>query len=92
MRQDRLLDWLGQNEPDVLCLQELTCLDAEFPTLEIAALGYAAATYGQRTYNGVAILSRQPIEQVERGLQDDVEDPQSWVIAAAPSWAEFALL
>jgi exodeoxyribonuclease-3 len=82
IRQERLLDWLAQNQPDVLCLQELKCTDAEFPSLDISALGYTSATYGQRTYNGVAILSRLPLENVERGLQDGVEDPQSRLIVA----------
>ena len=82
MRQQRLLDWLARAQPDVLCLQELKATDDQFPTLEVAALGYTSAVYGQRTYNGVAILSRSPVASVERGLQDAVEDSQARLIAA----------
>jgi exodeoxyribonuclease-3 len=81
-RQERLLAWLAQASPDVLCLQELKCLDGEFPAQELEAAGYQAVTHGQKTYNGVAILSKTPIEDVQRGLRDGVEDPQSRFISA----------
>lgn len=60
MRLPRLLDWLAANKPDIIGLQETKLEDARFPALEIAAAGYEAVFYGQRTYNGVAILSRAP--------------------------------
>jgi exodeoxyribonuclease III len=64
VRLPRLLDWLAANQPDIIGLQETKVDDARFPALEIAAAGYAAIFYGQRTYNGVAILSRQPAADV----------------------------
>src|SRR5688572_9430702 len=81
-RLDRLLDLLATRQPDVLCLQETKCPDELFPTGELEAAGYRGVSHGQKTYNGVAILARVPIEDVERGLQDGVEDPQSRVVAA----------
>lgn len=81
-RQDRLLSWLERHRPDVLCLQELKVQDDAFPFDALQAAGYHAAAHGQKTYNGVAILSRGPLEDVERGLGDDVDDPQARLIAA----------
>lgn len=66
-RVERLLGWLGTAKPDVLCLQELKTTDDAFPTAELADLGYEAATWGTGRWNGVAILSRQPITDVQRG-------------------------
>jgi exodeoxyribonuclease-3 len=81
-RQERLVAWLEAAKPDVLCLQELKCEDAKFPEAELRALGYHAAWHGQKTYNGVAILAREPLADVVRGIQDGAEPPQSRVIAA----------
>ena len=81
-REARLLEWLAANEPDVLCLQELKLEDALFPHAAIEALGYKAVTHGQKTYNGVAILAKEPILDVQRGLDDGVDDPQARLIAA----------
>lgn len=81
-RQERLLAWLKTAAPDVLCLQELKCVEEKFPLLELQAAGYHAACFGQKTYNGVAILSKTPLSDVVRGIPDEVEDPQSRVIAA----------
>src|SRR6202140_1227617 len=64
VRLPRLLDWLAANQPDIIGLQETKLEDARFPALEIAAAGYTAIFYGQRTYNGVAILSRLPATHV----------------------------
>ena len=58
-------------EPDVVCLQELKCVDEAFPRGEVEALGYNVATHGQKAYNGVAILSKRPLEDVRRGLPGD---------------------
>jgi exodeoxyribonuclease-3 len=74
-RHDRLLAWLDKVEPDVLCLQELKVVDDAFPHEELADLGYHSTVYGQKTYNGVAVLSRSKPKSVTRGLGDD--DPQS---------------
>ncbi|HOE82631.1 MAG TPA: exodeoxyribonuclease III [Myxococcota bacterium] len=81
-REARLLAWLERNQPDVLCLQELKGLEEAFPTKAVNALGYHAAVFGQRTYNGVAILSKTPLKNVTMGMQDGVDDPQARVITA----------
>jgi exodeoxyribonuclease-3 len=86
-RLPNLLAWLEQAEPDVVLLQEIKCVDESFPTLEIQALGYQCAVHGQKSYNGVAILSRLPMEILRRGLPaldggDDADDPQARYIEA----------
>ena len=78
-RIDRLVDFLKTRDPDVLCLQELKCTDDQFPRAEVEALGYQAVTFGQKAYNGVAILSKTPITNVLKNLGDD--DEESRVIA-----------
>jgi len=77
-----LLDWLDAAKPDVLCLQEIKCLDADFPALEIRGRGYHAEVLGQRAYNGVAILSREKAEGVLRGLPGDAADEQARYLEA----------
>lgn len=67
VRLPHLLDWLATARPDVVCLQELKLEDANFPRAEIEAAGYHVAFSGQKTYNGVALLARSPIEDVVRG-------------------------
>lgn len=64
VRLPQVLGWLTENPVDVLCLQETKLTDGNFPLMEIAAAGYRAAFSGQRTYNGVAILSKHPIDDV----------------------------
>ena len=64
VRLPHLLDWLAEASPDIVCLQELKLEDHNFPVAELAAAGYHAAYSGQKTYNGVALLARQPIEDV----------------------------
>ena len=81
-REARLLAWLAANQPDVLCLQELKATDEDFPTAAVEALGYQAVVYGQRTYNGVAILSRGPLVEVEKGFRDGDDDAQARLISA----------
>ena len=81
-RLPRVLDWLDDAKPDIALLQELKCVDSEFPTLEIKERGYRAAVHGQKSYNGVAILSRHPIEDVRRGLPGDDDDEQARYIEA----------
>jgi exodeoxyribonuclease III len=80
-RQQHLLDWLQANPVDVIGLHELKMQDEHFPRAEFEALGYQAVTNGQKTYNGVAILSRHPLEEVERDLPA-FDDVQKRVIAA----------
>lgn len=87
MRQAHVADWLKANPVDVLALQELKLQDEQFPYADFEALGYKAVVNGQKTYNGVGLLSRHPLENVSRDLLD-FEDPQKRVIAAtvnAPS-------
>jgi len=67
-RLPRLVDWLGTAEPDVLCLQELKTSTEAFPAEQVEALGYDVAVYGTGRWNGVAIVSRVGIEDVQRGL------------------------
>lgn len=63
-RLDAVLTWLGEAEPDVVCLQEIKSTDETFPAEAFESLGYNCAVHGQKTYNGVAILSKRPIEDV----------------------------
>jgi exodeoxyribonuclease III len=81
-RQQRLLDWLAKEEPDVVCLQETKCSDDQFPELALSAAGYRCVFHGQKSYNGVAILSRHELRKRRAALCDESEDPQARVIAA----------
>lgn len=76
-RLGHLLDFLKEAEPDALCLQELKCTDADFPRAEIEAAGWQVQTHGQKTFNGVAIISRHTLEDVRRGLPGDESDEQA---------------
>ncbi len=80
-RQERLLAWLQKAQPDVLCLQELKATDDAFPNEVIRRSGYHAAVFGQKTYNGVAILSRSKPAKVLRGMPG-FDDPQARVLMA----------
>lgn len=80
-RTDRLLTWLGSTRPDVLCLQELKCTEDQFPRIELEAKGYACHVFGQKTYNGVALLSRLPVSDVRLGFEDGIDDGQARVIS-----------
>jgi exodeoxyribonuclease III len=81
-RLPRLVDYLKAASPDVLCLQELKVIDDAFPRMEVEDLGYNVETHGQKTYNGVAILSKSPIEDVMRRLPGNEADEQSRYIEA----------
>jgi exodeoxyribonuclease III len=81
-RLDRLLAWLERTQPDVVCLQELKAKEEAFPHDAIREAGYHAAVYGQRTFNGVGILSRIEPQNVLRGMNDGVDDPQARFLAA----------
>jgi exodeoxyribonuclease-3 len=74
--------WLEAAQPDVLCLQELKCTDEKFPKSAFEALGYKSEVFGQRTYNGVAIISRAGAVDVQRGFHDDEEGAQARLLAA----------
>ncbi len=77
-----VLDWLRAFVPDVALLQETKTVDDDFPRLEIEDLGYNVAVHGQKSYNGVAILSKRPIEDLRRGLPGDEDDDQARYIEA----------
>lgn len=81
VRLPHLLEWLATAQPDLVGLQELKCTDEQFPHAELAAAGYHAVANGQKTYNGVALLSRLPITEVRHNLED-FEDEQRRVISA----------
>jgi exodeoxyribonuclease-3 len=80
VRLPHLADWLARSRPEIVCLQETKLEDAKFPREEIAAAGYAAAFSGQRTYNGVAILSAAPLSEVAAGIPG-FADEQKRVLA-----------
>jgi exodeoxyribonuclease-3 len=77
-----VLKWLETAGPDALCLQETKCTDDKFPSEAFAELGYRAEVYGQRTYNGVAILSRVEALDVRRGFEDDEEGAHARLLVA----------
>lgn len=81
-REQLVVDWLRRTEPDVLCLQETKVVDDDFPTDELQRLGYSVAMAGQRTYNGVAILSRDTVRDISVGLHDDAPEAERRLIAA----------
>lgn len=74
--------WLDAAKPDVLCLQETKCTDERFPHAELAEIGYRAEVFGAPAYNGVAILARTEIIDVQRGFRDGGDDMQPRLIAA----------
>lgn len=77
-----LLDWLGEARPDVVLLQEIKSVDENFPREPIEDMGYNVETHGQKGFNGVAILSKLPLEDVVRGLPgDDTDEQARWIEA-----------
>ena len=81
-RLSNVLDWLGEAKPDVVLLQEIKCQDDGFPVQEFEAAGWQVAVHGQKSYNGVAILSRHPIASIRRRLPGDETDEQARYIEA----------
>ena len=84
VRLSQVLELLAEQRPDVVCLQETKAEDANFPAADIRGAGYQAVYAGQKTYNGVAILSLQPARDAVIGIPD-YDDPQKRVIAATVS-------
>ena len=81
-RLENLVLWLQEATPDVVLLQEIKAIDQNFPREVIEDLGYNVETHGQKSFNGVAILSKMPIEDVQRGLPGDDSDEQArWIEA-----------
>ncbi|MDQ7775022.1 MAG: exodeoxyribonuclease III [Paracoccus aminovorans] len=81
-RIETLTGWLAEAQPDVVVLQEIKCQDEGFPREPIEDLGYLVETHGQKGFNGVAILSKLPLEDVMRGLPGDAADEQARYIEA----------
>lgn len=88
VRLDPLIAWLSASAPDVVCLQEIKTVDDAFPRDPIEALGYHVAVHGQKTYNGVAILSKAPLEDVTAGLPGDPDDTQARYLEAVIGGAQ----
>jgi len=87
-RLETVVRWFEEAKPDVACLQEIKCVDEKFPAEAFERLGYNVAVHGQKTYNGVALLSKTPLEDVRRGLPGDDADEQARYIEAVVSGPE----
>ncbi len=81
-RQERLLAWLAATQPDIVCLQETKCTDEQFPAADLRMAGYHSVFHGQKSDNGVAILSKEAAQAVRIGMSDEKDDPQARLIAA----------
>ena len=83
VRLDALRRWCAEADPDVVCLQETKCENKLFPASDIAQMGYPhQAVHGQKTYNGVAILSKHPLGHIQRGFSHGEPDPQARLVGA----------
>lgn len=82
-RLTHLLDWISFVKPNVVCLQETKVVDEKFPFSELEALGYSIEVYGEKSYNGVAILSDKPLSNVVRGLHEEVGPGSKRIIAGS---------
>jgi exodeoxyribonuclease-3 len=81
-RLPNVIEWLGEAAPDVVLLQEIKCQDENFPVMDLKAAGYECAVHGQKSYNGVAILSKLPMTDIRTGLPGNGDDAQArWVEA-----------
>ncbi|HEU4475268.1 MAG TPA: exodeoxyribonuclease III [Methyloceanibacter sp.] len=84
-RIDAAQTWLKSASPDIACLQEIKCADEAFPRLEFEALGYNVAVHGQKGFNGVALLSKLPFEDITPRLAGDPDDVQARYLEACVS-------
>ncbi len=84
-RLETVLRWFEEAKPDVACLQEIKCVDEKFPAEAFERLGYNVAVHGQKAYNGVALLSKTPLEDVRKGLPGDDGDEHARYIEAVVS-------
>jgi len=84
-RLETVLRWFEEASPDVACLQEIKCIDEKFPAEAFERLGYNVAVHGQKSYNGVAMLSKTPLEDVRKGLPGEDEDEQARYLEAVVS-------
>jgi len=85
-RLPRVLEWIGTQAPDILLLQETKCTDEAFPAAAFAELGYSSAHHGEGRWNGVAIISRGPLEAVAKGLGL----PSPGGLAGCAGWRRYA--
>ena len=86
-RMPHVLRYLAEHAPDILLLQETKTQDADFPSAEFLEAGYRTAYYGQKSFNGVAIVSRAPLSDVVKGMPNRAGDGQARVIAATAEYA-----
>jgi exodeoxyribonuclease-3 len=84
-RADSAVAWLAERQPDIVCLQETKCIDAAFPREPFEALGYNVAVHGQKAFNGVALLSKFPLDEVSPGLPGDDGDDHARFIEGVVS-------
>jgi exodeoxyribonuclease-3 len=84
-RLDTVTQWFREAAPDVACLQEIKCVDEAFPREAFESLGYNVQVHGQKSYNGVALLSKTPLEDVRRGLPGDDGDDHARYLEAVVS-------
>src|ERR1043166_1554387 len=87
-RIENLAAWLKERAPDIVCLQETKCVDEAFPREPLEALGYNVAVHGQKTFNGVAILSKYKFDEVTPRLPGDPEDDHARFLEASISTAQ----
>src|SRR5260370_18656401 len=90
-RIDNLTAWLSERRPDIVCLQETKCVDDALPREPFETLGYNVGVHGQKTFNGVALLSKFPLEDVTARLPGDEADSHARFMEAAVSTAQGAL-
>ncbi len=90
-RLDSARAWLAERKPDIVCLQETKCVDDAFPREPFETLGYNVAVHGQKAFNGVALLSKFPFDEVSNGLPGDDADDHARFIEAVVSTAPGAL-
>jgi exodeoxyribonuclease-3 len=85
LRLDNIAAWLAERSPDIVCLQEIKCVNEAFPREAFARLGYNVAVHGQKGFNGVALLSKLPFDEMASGLIGDDSDVQARFLEALVS-------
>ncbi len=83
VRLQHVLDWLKESDVDLVCLQEIKLVDEKFPTAAFEDAGFHVAVHGQPTYNGVAMISKHPLEDIKKGLPGDKSDDQARYLEAS---------
>ncbi|MEP6705296.1 MAG: exodeoxyribonuclease III, partial [Acidobacteriota bacterium] len=82
IRMEVMLNWLAETQTDVVCLQETKTVDENFPEAACKEAGYNVAFMGQKSYNGVAIISRYPVDDVQKNFMDDEDESPKRMISA----------